>query len=157
MEPVNCFFNERFIADGKPVIVNLHKKHEKDGVKYPGNTPVSNIKIGIPRSKYAKKVHSVGRAIKIVALIMSIFFFLYGYTSRINYIVVMLLIAGTILLGGILCYVFYRYLEVKSKYSGTNQFPGIKEYESKGYHIGFHPLFSTGPFEYLYKFYRLIF
>ena len=144
---INCFFNERLLADGKPYKISLHKITGIEGGTGPSGSIGSTGKtVFIPRSRYAERAHTMGRTIKLFTLGIAALFFLYGTKSSLNIYLNIIFSIGVLLIGGGMCQLFYRYLGVKSTSSHATLYPEVRQLMKKGYQRGFHPLLSTTPF-----------
>ncbi|MBN2348187.1 MAG: hypothetical protein JXJ22_05080 [Bacteroidales bacterium] len=157
MDLTPCFFNPNFLADGKPVICNLHTIHGiKGGTGPMGSVSSSLKKILIPRSKISQKAHAIGRMIKIITLVITLVYLFYGVKQGVNFYILFTFVVGIFLIGSGFCYLFYYYLGIKSKYFSIKKYPEVALLLKKGYKLGFHPIISTTPFGLLYSFSKLI-
>lgn len=156
-KPINCYFHERLLADGKPYIINMHKITGIQGGTGPSGSVGSTGKtVYVPRSRFAERAHVMGRTIKLFALGIAVLFFLYGTKSSVNIYLNLMISIGVLLAGGGLCHLFYRYLGVRSISSYAITYPEVQQLIDKGYQRGFHPLISATPFGIVIYFVRLI-
>ncbi len=154
---VNCYFNERLLADGKSYKFHLHKITGIKGGTGPTGSIGSEAKtVYVPRSRFAERAHRIGRIIKLFTLGIAVLFFIDGIHASLNLYFDLVISIAIIAAGGGLCHLFYRYLNTKSLFFHAPTYPKVKQLIEKGYQKGFHPLVSTTPFGIVIYFIRLI-
>jgi hypothetical protein len=143
---LDCFFIPGLKADGTPFSYPMHRNTGIAGATGPMGTIKSQIiNIPIPRSSLAYSLHKTGLIIKTVSFFLAIILFYLDPFSADKTIIRISVSSLTILTGGIITMIFYRLVNVKSKFFHAKRFPLVEKYRSKGYTRGFHPVVSTTP------------
>lgn len=155
IKTLNCHFNPAYKADGKPYNFYVHRTGNIVGGRGPmGSIPSKMVTIPIPRSKETVKNHRTALYIKWVALLTAIstLFLQFADNTILNYAFSI----STLLIGGVITKVFYRYKNTAPIFLYAKKYELVQTYLKKGYSVGFHPAISTSPIGLVYLFLRII-
>lgn len=147
----DCYFYEKSKADGKPYAFYVHRTTGIAGGSGPmGSIKGRVVKILIPRSKKAERLHTFCFYFKLSFLLILFVFlrftrFQYLFTWKyIPFIILYLLIIGGI------CHLIYYLNSTKSVFYYARRYPLVRKYLKNNYHVGSHTMISTTPFGIIY-------
>ncbi|MBN1158218.1 MAG: J domain-containing protein [Bacteroidales bacterium] len=142
----DCYFTAGSKADGLPFVYHMHKTTGiAGGVGPMGSIKAKAVRIPIPRSKKALRIHRTGFAIKAFFFVFALLILLFDLitASGLSWqAAVSLLFIG---LGGLITHMIYKITGVKAKIFHAKKYFLVMKCRSKGYERGFHPLVSTTP------------
>ncbi len=130
-----CYFKKEALAGSRPVVINLHKERVTSSSIY-RKTIVHRRRILIPRSDIAGWYHRVGKIIKVSWIIC-----VTAWTLAHGYGILSGVLIGAFA-GGIICYIMYRLVKMRSIFYYAAYHPLVNEYLRQGYEFGKEPSLS---------------
>ena len=113
--------------------------------------------IGIPRSKYARKVHLAAMGIKVLTVAVLPILIYTGLGLNNQLALLFIFLGSGMLVGFVLVYGLYWKLKVKPIFRHARTFPEVQKYLKKGYATGPHAMITSTPVGLGYHLLRWVF